>query len=126
MATVVERPDSTYPVQLKPYKLDLTQFGDKVRDEVTFKITNISDKELKPTMVSSAGEYFEVQLPAVVKPGDYATAKVKLTKSALDQEFEKSFTISFDDPLESRYTMPVKRKLRPSASQTVETDDAGE
>lgn len=120
---MVERPDSTYPAQLKPYKLDLTQFGDKVRDEVTFKITNVSDKQLKPTLVDCASQYFEVELPDVVKPGDYANAKVKLTEKALDVEFEKSFTISFDDAQQSRYTMPVKRKLRPGSTHTVKTEE---
>jgi len=125
MAMVVERPDSTYPARLKPYKLDLTQFGDKVRDEVTFKIMNVSDKELRPSLIACAERYFEVELPEVIKPGDQANAKVKLTKEALDMEFEKSFTISFDDAPQSRYTMPVKRKLRPGTDQAVKTDDPG-
>ena len=41
IATVVLRPDSTYPLVMRPYKLDLTQFGDKVRKDIEFTI-NIS------------------------------------------------------------------------------------
>ena len=32
ISEVVARPDSTYPVVIIPYKLDLTQFGEKIRD----------------------------------------------------------------------------------------------
>lgn len=124
---MVERPDSTYPVVIKPYKLDLTQFGEKVRDEVSFRITNVSDQPLKPSMVVWADEYFEVELPESIDPGDFGKARLKLKESAHGSEFEKSFTISFNDATESRFTVPVKRKLRPrrqTAQKTGSTTDS--
>ena len=117
IAHVVARPDSTYPVLIKPYKLDLTQFGDKVRDEMTFKITNVSDQELKTTMIQFPNDLFEVDLPKSIGIGESAEAKVKLTKEAVKSDFEKSFTIEFDDQMASRFTVPVKRTLRAARQQ---------
>ena len=116
ISNVIQRPDSTYPAAIKPYKLDLTQFGEKIRNEVKFRITNVSDKSLVPTIVSSADEYFEVELPNSIGPGESGEAKLKLKEYSLDKEFEKSFTFELDDAASSRFTVPVKRKLRPSLS----------
>jgi hypothetical protein len=114
---VVARPDSTFPVIIKPYKLDLTQFGEKVRDEVTFKMTNVSDEKIDVSMVSFAYEYFEVDLPSRISPGETAEVTLKLKKDAMDKEFEKSFTMQVSGEGDLRFTVPVKRKLRPSIQQ---------
>ncbi len=119
MCNVVDRPDATYPVTIKPYKLDLTQFGSKVRNMVTFRITNVSDKTLKPKVVAIPNQYFKVDLPESIEPGESGEARLKLVESALDEEFEKSFTFELDDATQSRFTVPVKRKLRPSVQQNV-------
>lgn len=123
VCNVVDRPDSTYPIVIKPYKLDLTQFGRKVRDQVTFKITNVSDRPLTPSVLASAGRYFEVKLPDAIEPGESGEAKIKLKESALEEEFEKSFTLVLDDPLATRFTVPVKRKLRPSIKQAADSNE---
>lgn len=125
MCNVVDRPDATYPVTIKPYKLDLTQFGSKVRNMVTFRITNVSDKTLTPEMVAIADRYFKVDLPESIEPGESGEARLKLNESALDQEFEKSFTFELNDPVKSRFTVPVKRKLRPSIQQEISSDTQG-
>ncbi|UCE23947.1 MAG: hypothetical protein JSU74_11700 [Candidatus Zixiibacteriota bacterium] len=116
-AYIVERPDSTYPVSIKPYKLDLTQFGEKVRDQVKFRITNVSDKSVNTSMIATSSEYFEVDLPSSVGPGESAEGVLKLKEFALDKEFEKSFTFDLDDAPKTRFTVPVRRKLRPSVQQ---------
>ncbi|UCD63287.1 MAG: hypothetical protein JSW34_11130 [Candidatus Zixiibacteriota bacterium] len=126
MAYITKRPDSTYPAVIKPYKLDLTQFGEKVRDEVTFRITNVSDQDLDVSMVAYDGDYFEVELPGTISPGEWGEAKLKLVEEALDKEFEKSFTICVGDELNTRFTVPVKRKLRPSLQQADSDAGAGD
>lgn len=123
ICNVVDRPDSTYPIVIKPYKLDLTQFGRKVRDQVTFKITNVSDRTLTPSILVAADKYFEVKLPEGIEPGESGEARIKLKEFALDEEFEKSFTLVLDDPLATRFTVPVKRKLRPSVNQSADSDE---
>ena len=102
---------------MKPYKIDLTQFGSKVRDEVIFKITNVSDMRLNTSMLSIADDYFEVELPETLPAGETKEAKLRLKKDALGKEFEKSFTFQLNDPEKTRFTMPVKRNLRPAIGQ---------
>lgn len=112
VATVVARPDSTYPLVMKPYKLDLTQFGEKVRDEIEFKIMNKSDENIDIEMVSTYDELFEVDLPKSISAGETIKCKLKLKDAALKEKFEKSFTFKLNDERLSRYTIPVKRSIR--------------
>ncbi len=68
-------------------------------------------------MVATAGDYFEVELPGSVDPGESVEGVLKLKEFALDKEFEKSFTFDLDDAAKTRFTVPVKRKMRPSVQQ---------
>ncbi len=112
IAHIVQRPDSTYPVVISPYKLDLSQFTTKVRDKITFKISNVSDIELHPTLVCMTKDLFELELPDKIAAGGEAEAVLKLKHEALELSFEKSFTIQLDDEKSSRFTIPVKRTVR--------------
>lgn len=114
ITNVVPRPDSTYPIVIKPYKLDLSQFGEKVRDKIKFKISNISDQKLNLSMISYSKDYFEVKLPKSISAGKTAEGELKLKKLAIDKSFEKSFTFELNDQQKSRFTVPVKRTLRPN------------
>ncbi len=67
--------------------------------------------------MSSADDYFEIEIPKSIGPGESGEAKLKLKEFSLDKEFEKSFTFELDDAATSRFTVPVKRKLRPSLSE---------
>ena len=112
---VVTRPDSTYPLIMRPYKIDLSQTGSKVIDEMSFEIRNVSDEDLKLKLGSYASEYFEVDIPKKIKAGETKKAKVRLLKKVLKKSFEKSFTIELSDEARNRFTIPVKRKLSASA-----------
>ena len=111
-ATIVQRPDSTYPLVMKPYKLDISQFGDKKRDEVKLTITNISEQTQVLRAVDYAYDYFELTLPSKIEAGASAEATVTLTQLGLETEFEKSFTLEVHDSQTTRFTVPVKRKVR--------------
>ena len=113
---VVTRPDSTYPLIMRPYKIDLSQTGSKVIDKMSFEIRNVSDEDLKIKLISYASDYFEVDLPKKIKAGEARKAKVKLRKEVLKKSFDKSFTIELSDEVQSRFTIPVKRKLAAPAS----------
>ncbi|MEW6051383.1 MAG: hypothetical protein AB1644_10030 [Candidatus Zixiibacteriota bacterium] len=115
------RPDSTYPLIIKPYKLDLTQFGDKVRSEIKFTIENVADKDLDLTSVYTPNELLDLTLPKLVKAGKTAEGIVKLTKAGIDQEFEKAITISVSDEKNTRFTIPVKRTIRKPGQETAST-----
>lgn len=122
-ATVVNRPDSTYPLLIKPYKLDLSQFGEKARSEIKFTLNNVSQTDLNPTLVSSADQFFDVVLPKVIPAGKTGEGVVKLKKNALDKPFDKSITLQLNDEKNSRFTIPVKRQIR-SAAQVVTSSPA--
>ena len=111
-ALVTPRPDSTYPIVIEPYKLDMSQFTKKQIEKKSFKITNVSDQNLKIKLVSFDSRYFEVKLPKSIKSGKTEKAKIKVLKEYLDKNFEKSFTIELDDENNTRYTVPVKRTVR--------------
>jgi hypothetical protein len=120
-ADVVARPDSTYPIVIKPYKLDISQFGQKVRDEMKFTIDNVSDQNLEITLVAAPTELATIELPKEVEAGKSASGLLKLTKKGIDEDFEKSFTIQLNDEKHSRFTVPIKRNIKnpmghPSAS----------
>lgn len=116
-ATVVPRPDSTYPIIIEPYKIDLSQLGDKVINESPVTIKNVSDKTLKIERIAAEGNYFNLDLPKEVGPGEKVTGKVELLKGAETDSFEKSFTIEVvpsdnDEAARARFTVPVKRTVR--------------
>ncbi|HUV31345.1 MAG TPA: hypothetical protein VMY05_09685 [Acidobacteriota bacterium] len=125
VADVLARPDSTFPIIIKPYKLDISQFGEKVRDEMKFNITNVSEQDLKVRLVYQPEGYFDLELPGTVKAGKTAQGVLKLRKEAIDTSFDKSVTIELDDESASRFTIPIKRKLRiPGQSSTAAASES--
>jgi hypothetical protein len=117
---VAVRPDSTYPIIISPYKLDLTQFGEKVRSEVKFSIANASDSDLTITLVSQPTGLATVALPKMVKAGKSAEGTLKLTKEGMEADFEKAITLQVSDAKNSRFTIPLKRTMRKPGDVQVE------
>ena len=111
IATIVAQPDSTFPLVIQPYKLDVSQKTDNIIDRIEFGIRNVSDEELTIEFISGADDYFQVELPKVIKPGESAKGRLMLHKSALVKSFQKSFTIQAGDEIGSRFTIPVKRTI---------------
>ncbi len=97
---------------MKPYKLDITQFNDKVRSESKFTITNVSDQDWVVKNISWPKEYFNVKLPKSIKAGKSEEVLVTLTQYGIENEFNKSFTLEVNDSETTRYTIPVKRNKR--------------
>ena len=111
LTNVVQRPDSTYPVQTKPYKLDLSQFGETVRDEMKYTLANVSDQDLDLTLVSCPDELLTVKVPKHIAAGASANGLVKLTPTATGKSFETSITIQLNDKAATRFTIPIKRSV---------------
>lgn len=111
IATIVSHPDSTFPVVVQPYKLDLSQKTNKTIDRIEFGIRNVSEKELQLELVAGASDFFVVELPKLIKPGELAKGRLVLNKTVLDKSFNKSFTFQVSDDAGSRFTVPVKRSL---------------
>jgi hypothetical protein len=113
-ANVIQRPDSTYPIIIEPYKLDLSQFSDKVVKEKKFTVRNVSDQKLKISLVSQPGGLFDLEVPRSIKPGKSSGGKLKLKEEAYGETFQKSVTIEVvevEDEKVSRFTIPVKRSI---------------
>jgi hypothetical protein len=68
----VRRPDSTYPVIVKPYKLDLSQIGETVRDEMKFTIENVSETDLDLSLIDDRKDLFQLELPETIPAGKTA------------------------------------------------------
>jgi len=111
-ANVVTRPDSTYPLQVKPYKLDLSQFGTTVRDQMKFTLANVSDTSLAVTLAYFPDDLMTVEIPESIGANASVGATVRLVEAAVEQSFEKSITIQLGDRSGSRYTIPIKRQVR--------------
>jgi hypothetical protein len=121
VSQIVARPDSTFPIVIKPYKLDISQFGEKVRDEMKFNITNVSETDLEIALIDMPEGIFELKLPDKVEAGKSAQGVLKLDGEALELSFEKSITIELNDEAKSRFTIPVKRTVRmPGESASAE------
>lgn len=118
-ASPVARPDSTYPLVFNPYKLDLSQFGEKVRENITFDITNVSDEDLRIEVIATRDNLWELELPESIGAGKTEKAMLKLTDEGLETSFEKSFTVEVDDRRNSRFTMPVKRSIHAARPRVV-------
>ncbi|UCC45275.1 MAG: hypothetical protein JSU65_04980 [Candidatus Zixiibacteriota bacterium] len=98
---------------IKPYKLDISQFSPtKIRDEMKFNITNVSDEDLKVALISKPEGLFDLKLPDKVEAGKSAQGTLKLQPEAIETSFEKSFTIELSDSKATRFTVPVKRKMQ--------------
>ena len=114
ISQVTDRPDSTYPIIIQPYKLDLTQFSEKVIKKKTLMITNLSDQKLQVSLVSIPDDLFEIKLPKSIKPRKSAKGELILKREAYGDSFEKSVTIEVvgvKDKEATRFTIPVKRSL---------------
>jgi hypothetical protein len=111
-AEVITNPDSTYPIIIKPYKFDISQFGEKERRKLEFKITNVSEEDLDIKLIDMPNGMFELKLPNKVKAGKTVSGKIAITDEFVSQEFEKSLTIELNDKAISRFTVPVKRTIR--------------
>ena len=111
-ATVVTRPDSTYPIVIRPYKLDISQFGEKKRDRMKFTIANVSDETLSFKLIATPDDLVEIKLPDEIGANKSAEGIMTLREGALEMSFEKSFTFEAIGLAAHRFTVPIKRNVQ--------------
>jgi hypothetical protein len=109
---VIPRPDSARPLILEPFKLDISQYGEEVRDRATFTVTNTSDKELKLTAVDAGKDFGVLTLPESIGPKQTVEAELVLKPEMLGSELTRSVTFQVNDEKKTRYTVPVLRRLK--------------
>lgn len=119
-AHVLPRPDSAYPITLKPYKLDISQFGEKKRTKAEFTVNNVSKTDLEIKVIDFQDQYFDVNFgPTTIKAGESAKGKVTINSDRVDQSFEKSVTFLVTGKGQTkpvRFTLPIKRTVRKLSS----------
>ena len=111
-ANIFTNPDSTYPVIFKPYKFDISQYGEKTRKKLEFTITNVTDEKLDIDLIDMPVGMFKLSLPKSVKPGKKVKGKIELFDEFVSEQFEKSITFELTGKETIRFTVPVKRVIR--------------
>jgi len=106
LSTVVQRPDSTYPLIMQPSILDFS--GHKPGEAMVVKITNVSDKAIGMKLIDFPDGVLGVTVPETVPAGGSVEAMVRLIDPKSPTGFQKSFTVQLDDVQANRFTVPVK------------------
>lgn len=108
-AMVIPKPDTTNPVVIMPYKLDLSKTIRRVGDRVEFAIKNVSDQAVSLKLIDQPEGYWELSLPSQIGAGESAQAVLTALEPGTAPRYEKSFTIELNDAAKSRFTVPVLR-----------------
>ncbi len=103
--------DSTKPISIKPYKLELAQFQENSINKIEFKLTNRSKNDITIQMVTENPEECEFSYPSTIKANSSAKGYIKVKKEYLDKEFKGSVTFAADDNNNTRFTIPYRRKI---------------
>ncbi|MBK7141591.1 MAG: DUF1573 domain-containing protein [bacterium] len=114
-AEVLVKPETARPLVMEPVKVDVSQFGEKVRRKGTFKLTNFTAFDLNIQVVDSSFKSFEINIPTVIKAGKSIEGQVIVRKEYIETEFEEAFTIELNDDGRTRYAIPVFRLYHPNA-----------
>lgn len=120
-ATVTPRPDTLTPIQVRPYKIDISQFGDTVRDSASFTLVNVTHTTLRLETIATPQKFMQVYLATEIYPNQEANCAISLTEFGTSVDFAESITFEVDQPTGTRYTIPVKRTIRDSISTPPET-----
>jgi hypothetical protein len=77
-----------------------------------FNIVNKGDQDYNLKLIDYGDDYFELEMPEMVKAGQTATGTIMVHEDLVESEFERSITFELDDDMRTRYTLPVKRMYR--------------
>jgi hypothetical protein len=112
-ANIFTNPDSTFPITIKPSKINFPETEEVKATEYSFSLTNRSRQVLRPTLVSSPLALVTIVLPKTIPAGGSANGSIKIKDASLKKHFEKSFTFQLDDPNHTRFTIPIVRGFVP-------------
>jgi uncharacterized protein DUF1573 len=109
---LVADPEIDLPLLLNPVYIDVSQYTEKPRRKAKFLIENRGDTDLKLTLIDWARDFFDVELPAEVKSGETVEGSIMVHEDKIPYDFKHSLTFSISDSDETRYSLPVERKVR--------------
>lgn len=108
----IPKPELMSPIQIIPFKVDISQFSEKPRTKSSFIIYNAGKIDFDLKLIKVSSEFFEIELPDKLPAGEKVKAMVILHDDAIEQEFEDSFTFEINDDFNTRFSLPVKRIVR--------------
>lgn len=109
---LIAEPEIDLPLFLNPVYIDVSQYTKKPRRKAKFLIENRGDTTYTLTLVDWARDFFDVELPSKVKPGETVEGSILVHEDKIPFNFNHSLTFSINDFEETRYTLPVERKVR--------------
>ena len=106
-------PDSvvTSPLIVSGWPVVITGPIDSVDTEHSFEITNTSDSSLDLTVIDFPEDFFDIDLPSRLEPGQTVVCGVSIHPEALIANFRKSLTIELSDSVHTRFSIPVRRVI---------------
>lgn len=106
------------PLWISPPKVNVSQFGPKVRRRAKLVITNYGDEPFRLTPIDTANRSFAIRLPELINPGDSAEVFIVVHKEAVETEFKESVTFEgIGKTKRIRYSIPVVRTYYPEGRQ---------
>ena len=109
---LIAEPETDMPLLLNPLYVDVSQYTEKPRRKAKFRIENRGDTDYKLTLVDWGRDLIDVELPAEVKAGETVEGILTVHEDKVPYDFKTSFTFSINDTEESRYSLPIERKVR--------------
>ncbi|MCD6378929.1 DUF1573 domain-containing protein [bacterium] len=109
---LITNPEKDLPLLLQPQKLHVAQVTEKPRRIAKFLIENRGNRDYKITPIDWAKDFFDVNLPEIIKAGETVEGSIKVHEDKTMEEFNHSLTFSIDDKDQTRYTIPVERMVR--------------
>ena len=110
-AEITPAPETIHPMVFKPFKIFVSRAGEIEIDSASFTITNTSDQDIQVKIISAPSGYFTLNIPETIKIGETAECSLKVNPDYLDIPFEKSITFEANNPKNTRFTLPVIRRL---------------
>ncbi|MFH2048853.1 MAG: DUF1573 domain-containing protein [bacterium] len=109
---LVAEPENDLPLYLNPQYIDVSQYTEKPRRKASFLIENRGDIDYKLTLIDWERDFFDVDLPSLVKAGETVEGSIMVHEDKVPYDFNLSLTFAINDIDETRYTLPIERKVR--------------
>ncbi len=104
--------DEWGPIEVKPERIDVSQFGEKPRRIARFHLVNRTDQDLELSITDSTYKSFEVKLPDKIAAGETIEGRIRVREDMMDSDLKESFTIRVDNMDNTFYSLPVRRFVR--------------
>jgi hypothetical protein len=95
--------------------LDVSRPEDQPKSwQYSIAIKNVTDAEMNLELIASpAGNGISVEVPSgPIEPGASMMIAVKIDRGVADDLFTRSFTFQASDTANTRFTVPIEKKMR--------------